>query len=96
MFEYVNNSRIDGYPIVKVSNDNNGELYLDYFESLNDMYGTPIKIKHVTMLDDRKFDNYFFVKICLSFEKFHDKLIEYKKLIRMQKIEQIDEYITDE
>lgn len=102
MVKFVNNSRIDGYPILKLSKDEDGQSFVDYVKNnfsddtiqLITMYdyGDPNNKQYLDQLD-QQFD-YFFVKIVLNnkeytamFETF--KNIEQRKN-RKEKIERIN------
>lgn len=92
MVEYVGDSRIDGYPIVKVPRNSEGDLFLEYFNTLKDKLEFPIEVHMVSQLDNNENADFLFVKVTLVSKKFKEEFRIWKKNIRKQKLKQIDEY----
>jgi len=94
MVEYLGESRIDGYPIVKISKDNDGDLFLEHFRNLKNKLGVPIEIHMVSILDEHHHDNDIVVKVTLIPSTYHNEYKLWRKNIRKQKIERIDKQIN--
>jgi len=96
-YEFVAESRVDGYPIVKLSrnekdSDKNNivvELFLEYFRALKDKYGRPVDIQLVTSLEEK--EEMFLVKIVLDTNIFKTELKKFEREIRKQKLDEIIE-----
>jgi len=93
MVEYIGESRVDGYPIVKVSKDYDGDLFLEHFRKLKDKLGFPIEVHMVSVLDEQYLKNDIVVKVTLIPSTYHNEYKLWRKNIRKQKIEQINKQI---
>ncbi len=88
MVKYVGKSRVDGYLIVEVSKDNDGDLFLEHFRNLK--YGSS-NIRCVSRLDGYENENSLFVKIASPPIEFKKELSNWEKNLRKQKLDQINE-----
>ena len=97
MVEYIGESRIDGYPIIKLyryeedSKEHNIEsrLFIEYFRGLKNIHDESIEVKLVSQLEDK--ENFLYVKVTLMLDKFKEELKNFERKIRKQKLIQINE-----
>jgi hypothetical protein len=90
MVEYVGESRIDGYPLVKITNDKYTSLFLEHFRTLKNEFGDRIKVMKIDSLED--IDGVMSVKITMYPSRFKEEFKLFERTIRLKKLENLDEY----
>jgi len=81
MIEYLGESRIDGYPIVKLPKNFEGDLFSEYFRNLKDKFGYPIEVNIVKQLDDQYDSENNIVKVTLTPTKFKKELLIFTRKV---------------
>lgn len=92
MIEYLGDSRIDGYPLVRISKNSEVDEFLNYFRNLKNDFGGQVDIDLVRQLEDHElYKNDFIVKILILPSYFKGEFHRYVRLLKLEKIEQLNE-----
>jgi len=87
MIKYIGESRIDGYPIVRILKDS--DIFIKYFRDIKG-YEIELVDDYLNISGVNKQELY--IKIILESKKFREELSVWKKNVRLQKLKQINEY----
>ena len=85
--EYIENSRIDGYPFYKIPKNIEGKLFIDCIENMRNNFNE--KIKYLNHLEDNT-DN-IIIKIFEDKDEIEKKLKMFRVSLRREKIKKLNE-----